>query len=104
MKIICPECQNKALPLNLLSFKKRVRCEHCNAQFITTSRSMSKWIISFLGSIWFTLAITAGLLLQSWVIFIILLLIAPPIINMLHAIFGKLEFVGIKTMFPAKDI
>ena len=104
MKRICPECQNKTLPVNLLSFKKRVRCEHCNAQFMTTSTSMSMWIISFLGSIWFSLAITAGLLLQSWIIFIILLLIVPSIITMLHTIFGKLEFVGIKAMLRSKGI
>ena len=77
-------------------------CISCLAQYEHTSPQ--KWLISFFGAFMASVAIYAGLLLQSWLMFIFLGLVVPVAIAHAIACFSKLKLVGIKGMLRARGL
>lgn len=96
MMRMCPKCGEKAVKVKMLSFSNRMHCEKCFFQYEYTS--LSKWLLAFAGAFIPIIAIYAGLLLQSWVVFGILLLAAPFIGELVFAKYCSLKPVGARAL------
>lgn len=77
-------------------------CSNCLAQFELTSPQ--KWFVSFVSAFMGSAAIYAGLLLQSWVAFILVGLVFPAFAVHLVERFGRLKLTGIKGVLRAKGL
>ncbi len=96
MKRECLECEEVAVKVKLLTFTNIMHCEKCFAQYEYTS--LSKWVLAFGGAFIPVVAIYAGLYLQSWVMFGVILIVVPFIAELIFARHCSLKLVGVKAL------
>jgi hypothetical protein len=101
---VCPECNKASLKLAWFDINNRIRCKSikCTAQY--KFKSMMKFTISFLSSLFLTIAFYCGFFLKSWLAFLIVGLIAPLVLNYMVLKFGKLKLVGLKAELKKKGV
>ena len=96
MMRMCQKCSEQAVKVRMLSFSNRMHCENCFFQYEYTS--LSKWVLAFGGALIPSLAVYMGLFFQSWVVFGVLLLLAPFIAELFFAKYCSLKPVGVRAL------
>lgn len=96
MKRKCPKCTEQAVKVKMLSFSKRMHCEKCFFQYEYTL--LSKWVLAFGGASIPSLAIYLGIVLKSWIVFGVLLLVAPFFAELTFARYCSLKPVGVRAL------
>ena len=92
----CEKCGEKAVAVKMLSFSNRMHCEECFFEYEYTN--LSKWILAFGGAFIPGLAIYLGIMLQSWLVFVVLILVAPLLAELVFAKYCSLKPVGFRSL------
>ena len=95
MKRNCPECNEPAVKVRMLTFTSTMHCENCFHQYKYTTGS--KLFLSFIFTFIPTTAVVLGLVFKSWVVFGLILILSPFAIEVVFAKYCSLKPVGLRS-------